>query len=484
MTSNNGQRPSIDAHDPAAEEAVIGSCLIDSQAIDRVTPGLAPADFYIVRNGWVFDAACDLDNRGIPIDLVVLSNELRQRNQLDEIGGPGRLMELINTTPAAGMNAEYYADIVREKSAERRKAKAILDAGEAVNRGDLAGAGRILIDGDEPQRDLVSLYAQQVRTLADVMTPRPQLPPIVRGILQRRSLSIWFGSPGDLKSSLLIDLCFAVTTGTPWLVSLPARGGGAGFDVTQGAALWIDIDNGEDVITERFKAFATAYHAPSDTPIFHMTFPTPPLAAARGLPGLADYARSINADLIVIDNLLRVAGVKDENSSEIDAAMANLRRLAEDSGAHVALVHHKRKETQGRGGNNLRGHSSIEAAIDAGFMIERDGDTVTAKNTKARRKPVDTFAALWTFEHEADGETLHAARFYRADVTDPKAEELAETQARIVEALAAGPLNQTELAAATGKRKETVIEAASGLIINRRVTCETGARGAKMYRLA
>lgn len=319
-------------------------------------------------------------------------------------------------------------------------------------------------------------------TLADALSPRPHSPMIVQGILPCRSLSVWFGAPGELKTNLLLDMGIAVAAGSRWLSPLPGRVG-SGITVSQCPVLWVDLDNGEDVMSERIAAFARAYNAPESTPIYWLSFPSPPLRAAKGLAGLVKYAQGISAGVIVIDNLLRVAGVKDENSSEMDTAMSHLRQLAEDTGAAVALVHHRRKDTMGRNGDTLRGHSSIEASIDSGFLIERDGDTVTVTCTKARRKPIATFAALWTFEHELNGETLHAARFYGVSVPDPKAKAEADLKARILATLATGPMNQSELVGATGARKSAVLDALNTLVTEQKVSSQRGPKNARVYEL-
>ena len=250
-------------------------------------------------------------------------------------------------------------------------------------------------------------------------------------------------------------------------------------------ALWIDSDNGVEVLTERLAAFARGYQAPEDTPIYWLTFPNPPIAAAKGLPGLTDYALSVKAGVIVIDNLLRVAGVRDENSSEIDAAMLSLRKLAEVSGAAVCLIHHKRKDSLGREGDSLRGHSSIEGGIDSALLIKREegSDAVIVKRTKSRRKPPETFGALWTFELADDGQSLHEARFWRSDPKDPEAEASAEVRRRILEALKNGPINQGELAAVVGGAKARVIAEANALIVEGAVKRDKGKNNATIYQL-
>ena len=65
-----------------AEEAVLGSLLIDPDAIIRVATFLRPEDFYVQRNGWIYAAIRDLHERREPADLVTLTDELERREQL------------------------------------------------------------------------------------------------------------------------------------------------------------------------------------------------------------------------------------------------------------------------------------------------------------------------------------------------------------------------------------------------------------------
>ena len=102
-----------------AEEAVLGSLLIDPDAIIRVATFLQPDDFYVQRNGWIYDAIRDLHERREPADLVTLTDELDRREHLAEIGGPAHLTSLINATPTS-IHVEYYARIVERTAILRR----------------------------------------------------------------------------------------------------------------------------------------------------------------------------------------------------------------------------------------------------------------------------------------------------------------------------------------------------------------------------
>ncbi len=106
-------------HSRQAEEAVLGSILIDSEAYFNVAQFIKPDDFYIVRNRWIWEAFTRLHERRAAIDYLTICEELEQQGQLGEIGGPAYIMSLINQTPSS-LNAEAYAHLVEENSVRRR----------------------------------------------------------------------------------------------------------------------------------------------------------------------------------------------------------------------------------------------------------------------------------------------------------------------------------------------------------------------------
>ena len=71
-----------------AEEAVLGSVLINPEIYDDLAEFLCPDDFYIQRNGWIWQTFLNLRETGQPVDYLTVVNDLEQRNRLAEIGGP------------------------------------------------------------------------------------------------------------------------------------------------------------------------------------------------------------------------------------------------------------------------------------------------------------------------------------------------------------------------------------------------------------
>ena len=114
-------------HDVEAEEAVLGSLLIDGQCIARLAPLLKGGDFYRERNQLCFDAAVALFQRDLAIDQLTLAGELARTEKLDLAGGMAYLSHLVAITPTS-VHAEDYAQAV-SRTATMRK---LIDAGVRI----------------------------------------------------------------------------------------------------------------------------------------------------------------------------------------------------------------------------------------------------------------------------------------------------------------------------------------------------------------
>lgn len=104
-----------------AEQAFLGAILLDPDLLDTPTAErLTPDRFFIVRNGWVWDAITRLRNRNDAVDYITVCEELRAQGRLDEVGGPAYITFLINETPAT-LYGEAYGELVN-RAAWRRDA--------------------------------------------------------------------------------------------------------------------------------------------------------------------------------------------------------------------------------------------------------------------------------------------------------------------------------------------------------------------------
>jgi replicative DNA helicase len=102
-----------------AEDALLGSLIIDPDAIFDVAAFLQPSEFYKETNRWIYEAVLALYERHEPVDLITLTDELRKRKQLEEVGGEALVIGLINIVPTS-VNARYYGRIVEAAALRRR----------------------------------------------------------------------------------------------------------------------------------------------------------------------------------------------------------------------------------------------------------------------------------------------------------------------------------------------------------------------------
>ncbi|HEX9061513.1 MAG TPA: replicative DNA helicase [Clostridia bacterium] len=106
-----------------AEQSVIGSMLIDKEAIPVVTEILKAEDFYRDDHKEIFDAVLDLFERAQPVDIITVSEQLQIRGTLDSVGGLEYLSNVASMVPTTA-NVKHYSKIVEEKSLLRKLIKA------------------------------------------------------------------------------------------------------------------------------------------------------------------------------------------------------------------------------------------------------------------------------------------------------------------------------------------------------------------------
>lgn len=284
----------------------------------------------------------------------------------------------------------------------------------------------------------------KIRTLADAYQERPPLKFLVDGLLPCPSLSVVYGGPGSLKSMLLADMAVCVAAGCKWLEPLDRQSAGNTFAVTQAPTFWIDFDNGTRRTDERIDAFAKTHNLPTDTPIKYVSMPVPWLDASKRslMEELAKLIKHMKAKLVIIDNLGLITGDTEENSAGMALVMGNLRWLCEETDSAVIVVHHQRKssanDTGARKGETLRGHSSIEAALDLALLVERKNneDRVAVIPTKVRgHKLTDIFGAQFTYTHKPGTYDLETARFFSSATESAQDKELRIIKATIMAVL-------------------------------------------------
>lgn len=117
-------------HSPEAEKSVIGSMIMDREAILVASEILRSEDFYQHQYGIIFDVMVEMCNEGRPVDLVTLQDRLKEKDLPGEISGLEYARDLLDSVPTSA-NIRYYAGIVSEKALLRRLIKASEEVADA-----------------------------------------------------------------------------------------------------------------------------------------------------------------------------------------------------------------------------------------------------------------------------------------------------------------------------------------------------------------
>lgn len=212
-----------------AEQAVLGSLLIDVRAIDRIASFLRPDDFYLPVNGEIFRGMVVLYELDRPTDVVTLSDYFHAQNRLDELGGAAYLASLASLVPTS-INVEHYARIVERLAVLRR----LIDAGNRITSighderfeadAALEEAERVLFDISrlrvtrdfEPiSRILAAVYEKidhihsHESEITGVTTGFVDLDRLTSG-MQRSDLIVLAGRPSTGKTALALNIAHAV----------------------------------------------------------------------------------------------------------------------------------------------------------------------------------------------------------------------------------------------------------------------------------
>lgn len=208
-----------------AEQSVLGSLLIDPDAVSRIGAMLKVSDFYRESHKLLYRSILNLHERDEAADFITVSDELTRQGQLEEVGGASYLTYLINAVPTS-IHAEYYGHIVERTAILRRLIEAATqisalayeeadDVDDVLDRAEqiLFGISERRIARDLiPIKQLLDDYFERIEYLSQhqgepigVPTGFPDLDKLLGG-LQRSDLIILAGRPGMGKTSLAMSI--------------------------------------------------------------------------------------------------------------------------------------------------------------------------------------------------------------------------------------------------------------------------------------
>lgn len=386
---------------PEAEHSLLGSLLIDKDAIIRVADIVSNEDFYVTKNAKIFSAILGLYERREPIDVVTLSDALQKAKVLKEIGGSSYITELANSVPSSA-HAAHYAKIVADKATLRR----LIEAANTIN--NLAYEETDALDSvlDEAEQNLFGVSQKHLKqnftpisevltdsferldglhkdkqTLRGVPTGYKSLDNLLAG-LQKSDLIILAARPSMGKTSFALNIAQHVATkeGIPVGIFSLEMSKEQLIDRLLSAEAGIDswklrTGNLED---RDFEKINKAMGVLADAPIY---IDDSPMANVMEMRTKARRLQSENdLGLIVIDYLQLMSGRNnggDNRVQEISEISRGLKGLAREINVPVIALSQLSRSVEMRSPkipqlSDLRESGSIEQDADVVMFIYRE----------------------------------------------------------------------------------------------------------------
>ena len=388
-------------HDIEAEEAVIGSLLIDGDSVMRVTSFLKASDFYREKNRLCYEACLDLFRRGEAINQVTVSHQLAIQEHLEPLGGTAYLSHLISAVPTP-VHIEHYGHIVNRTATMRN----LIDAAAKISTlgyddtedvsATLSQAEGILfrVRSGQPARDFMPLreildqYMEERATVAEplgrtgapILTGFDSLDELLGG-LHRSDMVVLAARPSLGKSTLAINMSLnaAKSGGRVGMFSLEMSreqlvmrmiAGEAGVDA-QRLRLGLYTEAQERQVIDSIGSLSELPIYIDDTPL-------------QGIMEMRSKARRLHMelglDMLVVDymQLIQGNGRGDGNRvQEISEITRSIKGMARDLNVPVLAVSQLSRAVELRTSHrpqlsDLRESGSIEQDADVVMFIYRD----------------------------------------------------------------------------------------------------------------
>lgn len=392
--------PQIVPHSREAEEAVVGSILINPEAYYDVVEFLQADDFYIHRHKWIWEAFNRLHEARTPIDFITVSEELDQMGYLGEIGGQAYLTSIINNVPTA-LHATAYGHLVEETAIRRRMIDAANRIAKIAYQEDITvetaidsaekvvfGVSERRLSSDlQPIQKVLSDYFDRVGDLASRGDEIYGVPSNFRdldallGGLQPSDLLIIAGRPGQGKTSFMLTLArnaarvhkkhiavFSMEMSNEQLVQRMISQE-TGID-SQRLRLGKLEEHEWDIFAEAVEALGQTHIFLDDTPSIT---PTQMRAKCRRLH------LEHRLDLIVVDYLQLMQGDfrNDNRVQEVSYISRNLKALARELNVPVLAAAQLSRAVEQRADkrpvlSDLRESGSLEQDSDIVMFIYRE----------------------------------------------------------------------------------------------------------------
>ena len=399
----------IPPHSIEAEQSVLGGLMLsglanDSSAWDTIADKVVEEDFYRQDHRLIFRAIADLVEDNKPLDLVTISEWLKQRGELENAGGFAYLATMAKDTPSAA-NIKAYAEIVREKSVLRqlisvgtgiadsafnvqgRQSKELLDEAEQKVF-KIAEQGARQTQAFKPMKKLLKVTLERIEelsklnsTITGVSTGYTELDEMTSG-LQRGDLVIVAGRPSMGKTTFSMNIAeyAAAHKKLPTAIfsmEMPAEQLTLRMLSSMGRVDQHRLRTGK-LNDEDWPRIATAVKIFSDVPMFIDDSPalSPTEVRARARRLMREHGQ---LGLIVLDylQLMQTGTSTDNRTAEISEISRSLKSLAKELDVPVIALSQLNRSLEQRPNkrpvmSDLRESGAIEQDADVIMFIYRD----------------------------------------------------------------------------------------------------------------
>ena len=401
-------------HDIEAEEAVLGSLLVDSGAIYKITTIIAPGDFYREKNLWVYQACFDLYERNEAIDQVTVAHELSRAERLEAAGGAAYLSHLVSNV-ATSVHIEHYAQIVHRLSIMRRLISAASQiesigygAGPNVDEA-ISKAEDVLVHlrhGERPKefvpiKDLLNRYFEEteIKTSAgDVLFTGYKSLDNRLGGLRRSDMVVLAARPSLGKTSLALGIARNAAVNQKARVAVFSIEMSHEQIVQRFLASEARVDShrlrlGEQTEAEERKMME-ATGVLSEAPIFIDDSPVLSVVEMQSKARQLHFEKGI--DLIVIDYIQLMQGNgRDNRVQEMTEISRSIKQMARELNVTVLAVSQLSRAAEQRLSHrpqlsDLRESGSIEQDADVVMFIYRE-DIYTKEDEWEKQHPGEKY---------------------------------------------------------------------------------------------
>ncbi|MBF0625591.1 MAG: replicative DNA helicase [Magnetococcales bacterium] len=397
---DDGQRRP--AYSKEAEQSVLGAILLDNTILDQVADILTPEDFYLGAHRVTFRAMLTLFEKGQPADPVILREYLEKNEELEAVGGPGYLAELVNTVPATA-NAKAYANLVHDKSMLRelsREASAIVEEvyrsrGNADAILDEAEQRIFAVAERKEQRrsgyaDMRSVVVPVLEHIENLMDHKTAITGIPTGFadldrllsgLQKTDLVIVAGRPAMGKTALAMNMAAHAALEAQVPVAVFSLEMSKEQLVTRLLASVGRVDaqglRSGYLKDSEYKQLSQTAARLTDAPLYIDDSPALTVTALRAKARRLKRERDVG--LIVVDylQLMRGATQAENRTQEITQISQGLKAVAKELRVPVLAISQLSRAPEGRTGNrpmlsDLRESGSIEQDADVVMFVFRE----------------------------------------------------------------------------------------------------------------